>query len=219
MDVVAKGARKSGSRLAGSSEPFVLAEFTWHEGRARRFVVQARPQTSFPRVRSDYARLTGALAWCELLAVALPWESPAEGYLGEALTVAHALESASDPGAVVAWGLVRLLEVEGIEPSWTRCVLTGESLQSQVVAVSPMAGGYVSLDQASYPDAVWTDAEVAITAARLAELTEPPNRMKKTGETVRALVQYWQQVVERPLPAGVSFASGLDDGQGVQSEG
>jgi len=211
VDVVAKGARKGGSRLAGSSEPFILAEFTWHEGRARRFVVQARPRTSFPKVRADYERLTGALAWCELLALAIPFESPADGLLEEALAVAHALESEPDPAVVLAWGMVRLLEAEGIGPSWTRCVVTGDPLQTQTVAISPMVGGYVSTDQSAYADAVWTEAEVAITAARLAELDYPPPRMKRRRETVQALVQYWQQVVERPLPACVAFAGGLED--------
>ncbi|MBS1709534.1 MAG: DNA repair protein RecO [Armatimonadetes bacterium] len=210
VDVVAKGARKGGSRLAGASEPFVLAEFTWAEGRSRRFVMQARPRTSFPRVRADYDRLTAALAWCELLAQAITFDSPSGGLLEEAVGVAHCFEESPDPAAVFAWGMVRLLEAEGIGPSWINCVLTGDTLQTGTVAVSPMAGGYVSVDQAAYADAVWTLAEVAITAHKLGELDAPPRQMKRRHETVMALVRYWEHVVERQLPACESFARSLE---------
>ncbi len=116
------------------------------------------------------------------------------------------------PAAALAWGMALLLEIEGIGPSWTRCVTSGLALQTQSVAVSPMAGGYVSIDQATFPDAVWMDAEVAITASKLTDLEVPPSKMKRAKGTVLALVRYWEQVLERPLPAGQGFAAGLEDG-------
>ena len=41
IDVIARGARKGGSRLAGISEPLVFAKMQLAVGRHRRFVTQA----------------------------------------------------------------------------------------------------------------------------------------------------------------------------------
>src|ERR1043165_6899140 len=76
IDVIAKGARKAGSRLAGSSDPLVVAKFGLATGKKNLFVTQTQPMASFRGLRTDYERLTFALALCELYSAVVPWEEP-----------------------------------------------------------------------------------------------------------------------------------------------
>ena len=66
VDVIAKGARKSGSRLSGSSEPLSVCEMEVAKGKAREFLTQAQPVMTFPKLREDYDRLAAGLAFAEI---------------------------------------------------------------------------------------------------------------------------------------------------------
>ena len=57
MDVVAKGARKAASRLAGSSEPLSACILHVAEGKKNAFVTQVQPVSSFPGLRSPVPNL------------------------------------------------------------------------------------------------------------------------------------------------------------------
>ena len=76
IDVLAKGARKGGSRLSGVSDPLSAAVMNLAEGKRNLFITQAQPLHSFRGLRNDYDRLTGALALVELFAAILPIDEP-----------------------------------------------------------------------------------------------------------------------------------------------
>ena len=67
IEAVAKGVRKSKSRLAGHVEPLSHATFLLAHGKSLDIVTQAETTESFVTVRDDLDRMSRALYACELL--------------------------------------------------------------------------------------------------------------------------------------------------------
>lgn len=202
IDVVAKGARKSGSRLSGCSEPLSASILQITPGKKQSFVTQAQPISSFPGLRADYDRLSFGLALTELAAGVLPHDHPAEEEFRFLVRVLHDLEIHERPLVALIWAQVRLMELAGFWPSFDACVVTGSRVREARPFVSPHAGGYVVADSAyEFTDAFQVRAEVLYGLSALADLDEPPSQLKFAPETLRALLPFWRAIVDRPLPA------------------
>lgn len=202
LDAVAKGARKSASRLAGISDPLCVAMMTLAEGKVNRFITQAQPLLSFRKVRGDYDRLSLALALAEVVAAVLPYEEPfPEAY--ELLILAlGALDAHPKPVVAAVWAQTRMMALAGFQPQLTSCVGTGEALDSATPWVSPQAGGYVCEEEAmQYLDRFRVRAEVLIGLERIAELDEPPGNLKLAEEACATLFPFWRHIADMPLPA------------------
>jgi len=208
IDVVAKGARKGGSRLAGSSEP--LGANILHLTRTRKnyFITQVQPQSSFRGLRSDFGRLTLALALVELYDAVLPLEEPLpEAY---ALLVKSLVALEHHPVPVVAgvWAQLALMQHAGFLPSFLACAPSGRSLAESRVFLSPHAGGYVSSSHAgAYTDRYESTPEVLIGLARTAELDDPPQVLRFAAECYLALQPFWREIAGRALPAAQAAAN------------
>lgn len=202
LDVVAKGARKGGSRLAGSSEPLVAVVFQVAVGKVNRFVTQAQPSTSFPGLRSDYDRLAMALAMAELFEAVIPWEESDPEAYELLLEVLHALEKHERPAVALAWAQVALLRHAGFQPSFVVCAADGAPLSGATPWYSAQAGGLVSDRHAhQFHDAFQTRAEALIGLDKIAQIDAPPPNLKFVEESLRVLLATWRSILERPLPA------------------
>jgi len=210
LDAVAKGARKGGSRLAGVSEPLSVSDMTLAEGKRNRFVTQVLPVASFPGLRGDFDRLTYGLAYTELAAAVLPWESPLPDTFELLVGVLHALEQSAAPLPVLCWAIVRLLDESGFLPQFDSCVETGQPIREAQGYLSPTAGGYVVEGEAGrFVDRFRVPAEVLVTLARLVELESPPHRLKRAEECLFALFPICRAVADASLPALTSVRDGL----------
>jgi DNA repair protein RecO (recombination protein O) len=202
IDVVAKGARKAASRLAGISDPLCVSRLGVAEGKLNLFVTQAQPMRSFPGLRTDYERLGFALALCELYAAVLPLDQP----FPEAHELLHAslrhLETHPKPIVALVWAEVQLLAISGFMPQFERCVTTDEAVTEAEPFLSPRAGGYVC-DAAASPhtDRFRTRVEVLYGLARLPELEAPPANLRFASMTLADLLPFWRAIAEAPLPA------------------
>ena len=67
LDAVAKGVRRTKSRLAGHLEPLTLGSYLLAEGRELDIVTQAETIDPFPGLRNDLDRLGRALYCAELV--------------------------------------------------------------------------------------------------------------------------------------------------------
>lgn len=208
VDVVAKGARKAASRLAGISDPLCVSRLEVAEGKKNRFITQAQPLRSFPGLRTDFDRLNYALALCELNAMVLPWEEPfpeAHELLHYAL---HQIEGHAKPLVALIWAQVALLNLTGFLPQFAECVLTGQPIRDAQPYVSPSAGGYVSDDAANpYTDRFLTRAEVLYGLSKLPEWETPPPNLKFAPETLATLLPFWRHIAEAPLPANEAMVA------------
>ena len=215
FDVFAKGARKAGSRLAGSSEPLMVSVLQLAPGRRYRYVTQSQPITSFPGLRSDYAKLSFGLALAELCDAVIPYEEPAAEpfqFLVEAL---HRLEAHEKPLVALVWAEIRLMDLTGFLPQFDVCAVTGEAVRGARCVLSPMAGGYVSPGEADrFVDAFQARVEVLYGLARITLEDVPPGNLRFAPECLTALMPFWRNIAECPLPANEqALACVRDDAQ------
>lgn len=202
VSALAKGARKSGSRLAGSSEPLVYGKYTLATGRQTAFVTQVQPVTSFPALRSDYDSLMVGLTLAEAVATALPYESEADEYLNLLMASLAFLTPDSDPVSVAVWALLKLLTLEGHAGEWGIYTDTGQPIDQTPVAFDTNQGGVVR-DTANVAEHVliWLSAYAAVSLHQCSTLSVPPAKIKSGGECLAVLVQWLEHLLERKLPS------------------
>ena len=203
IDVIAKGARKGGSRLAGISEPLVFCRLHLAAGKHQKYVTQSQPGSSFPGIRNDFDRLSFGLAVAELATVHLPYEAQDETVFELVKTSLTGLSEQYDPDIVYCWFAARLMMLEGQMPEWRVCSLSHRALSTTPVWVSPAAGGAVHDDVAErFADRWRVSAEALIGAEKVAELESPPTKMKRKEECASLLHRFWQGALDAALPAG-----------------
>lgn len=219
LDAIAKGARKSGSRLSGSSEPLTVAKFTLAEGRNTRFVTQAQPMGGYPKLRSDFDRLSLALGLAEFYA-----HTTIEGVpTPEAFDALHsglvALEQHPNPIAAMIWALGQALELEGVWPDWVHCVHHGSEPTTSPCFVSPIAGGFLCDECArTASHGFWVRSEVLIGLARVVDLESPPTNFRFAEEALFAAAEFAEHNAHANLPALQSALEALNvHSSGVQS--
>lgn len=202
VDVIAKGARKVGSRLSGCSEPLAVCELLVAKGKQREFVTQAQPITSFPGLRGDFDRLSSGLAFAEIIASTTPYERPETDLFTFVLIALKQVEQHEKPLVALAWAEVGLLELTGHLPSFDRCVESGSKILEAQPWFSPSAGGYVSAQYGgALPDRIRTKAEVLVGLSKLSECEDPPSNLKLAEESLRLLHRVWAEIAGRDLPA------------------
>lgn len=210
VDVVAKGARKGGSRLSGISEPLSACIIHVASGKKNAFVTQAQPISSFPGLRADYSRLSFGLALAELGSAVLPHEQEAEEAFTFFVQALRHLEAHSKPIVALAWAEIHLLALAGFLPSFASCVVTGSDVLEALPFLSPHAGGYVVVSEVGrFTDRFQTRAEVLYGLSRLSDELEPPSNLRFASESILALLPFWRAIAERPLPANESVAGEL----------
>lgn len=198
---IARGARKAKSSLASSSEPLVAGTFEVAIGKRSNYVTQVQPKAAFPAIRGEYARLSCALAWLEVLeAVVAPGE-PSEGLFNLCLLGLAGIEAAKTPHGALVWADLHLMEMTGYHPQFTVSVASGKPLVGPL-QLSPPEGGCVLDTEArgeagSYP----VSREAVVTLSKLQILGEPPNFVRHAAEVLAALTPFWTYVLSHDLPA------------------
>ena len=202
IDVVAKGARKGGSRLAGISDPLSCSVLFLSLTRKVRFVTQAQPLSSFSRIRTDYDKLCYGLALSELYGAVLPYEEESSEPFRLFFDSLRAIEAHEKPIVAFLWAQLLLLDLSGFMPQWGQCCVSECEVKEAEPWLSPHAGGYVCADCADrFTDRFQSRAEVLYGLSRLANLEQPPSNLKFAHESLLALMPFWRQIVECPLPA------------------
>lgn len=124
---VARGVRKTSSRIGSRLEPFMVADVQFYEGRSLDTVTQAVTINSYGAlISSDYASYTAASAMVETADKL----SEAEAGLPQYLLLVGALRSLArgEHGASLTLDsyLLRALSMAGWAPSFGDCAVTGE---------------------------------------------------------------------------------------------
>ncbi len=210
IDAIAKGARKGGSRLAGSSDPLSVATLSLALGKRNLFITQAQPMSSFRGLRADFERLALALALVELYQAVVPFEEPSEETYRLLVESLHFLEVHPRPVVAAVWAQLQLLQISGVLPQFDRCVASGEPIRDTRPLLSPSAGGLIEQGVAhDYGDRFAARPEVLWGLARMAELDTPPPNLKFAEEALATLLPFWRYFAEKPLPASESCVAEL----------
>jgi len=141
---VAKGVRRTTSRLGARVEPFMLVDVQLYEGRSLDIVTQADTLGAYgTAIVADYPRYTAGTAMLET-AERLT-ETEREPALQLFLLLAGGLRTLADaehpPGLVLDAFLLRALAVAGWAPSFTDCARCGAPGPHRALAIA--AGGAV----------------------------------------------------------------------------
>jgi DNA repair protein RecO (recombination protein O) len=141
LRVVAKGVRRPRSRKAGHLELFTRAELLLARGRELDIITQAEAADTFPGLRNDLVRLAHGAYAIELLdgvAVAEEENRPLYQLLVETL---ERLSQGHEPGLVIRYFEVQLLERSGFQPQLFRCQSCGTETRPEAQYFSFEAGG------------------------------------------------------------------------------
>lgn len=180
----------------------MVATFQLASGRVRTFVTQAQPISSLPALRQDYVRLLCGLAMVELVATHVPYEADHPELFDALLSALSTLGGDGDPAVPLVWFASHLLVSEGLMPDWKHCASTKREIMTAVRWYSSAAGGVVIEAEAErFLDARKASSEALTGIERIAELAQPPERLKRSVECCTVLFRYWQGVLDSPLPA------------------
>jgi DNA repair protein RecO (recombination protein O) len=141
LRAVAKGVRRTTSRLAGHLELFSHAELQLARGRELELITQADTRNAFRRLREDLTLTSHAYMVAEL-GDALTEDQAEQPELFTLLVETFgALEVGRDPRLVVNHFQVALLDMVGYRPALELCLLCREPLQPGANAFSAFLGG------------------------------------------------------------------------------
>jgi DNA repair protein RecO (recombination protein O) len=136
---VAKGIRKTTSRIGGRLEPPTHCSFLLFEGHSELMTIsQAETVDHFRSIRDDLHRLTSSAALCEVADLMSPEREP-NGRRYQMLLGALRALAANDSAALLPAFYLRLLASEGLSPQLDECVSCGAV--DNLVAFDTDAGG------------------------------------------------------------------------------
>ena len=143
IDAVAKGVRRTKSRLAGHLEPLVLGSYLLAEGRDLDIVTQAETVEGFPGLRADLDRISRGVYCAELVDRLTPERSegnPIFRLLSETLAV---LDQTPEIDLAVRRFEMHFLDLLGYRPAMEACAICDRRLEPVLNFWSPAAGGVV----------------------------------------------------------------------------
>jgi len=200
IGVIARGAKKSTSRLAAASEPLSIGRYTFTLSKKNRYLSQAQPERGLARLRTDYDRLLAGIAIAELAAAVLPWEHPAELELAVLEQGLSALHEAPSIPAAYAWAILRFLSTTGQQPDFSAVPVIGEGSERRAW-LSPSHGGAWNPDEGVPRDRFSAPYSAVVALAKLTELETAPRHLREPLTILEALYPFLVNVADLDLPA------------------
>lgn len=137
---VAKGVRKTKSRMGGRVEPLTHAALMCWKGRELDVVTQAEVIDSFRTIRESLALLTPALTVLEIVDQLALADMESEALFAMVIGALRTLERTGSPLVLGAF-CFKLLALEGLSPALDRCARCGQP--EPLVAFDPDEGGFL----------------------------------------------------------------------------
>lgn len=143
ISVVARGARKPKSKLAGASEPGVEGQFQVILGRSRFIMGQVMPSRSRVGVHRKYETLMSMLYMLELIGAAAPENIPSESLYRLLQFGLGMIDQDADPVSSVATLQCLLLHSQGISPRFDSCMRCHQDSSGRSTQMSMVYGGLI----------------------------------------------------------------------------
>lgn len=177
LSAVAKGARRPGSKLSGTCEPFTYAKMLLSRGRDLDVLSQAEIRESFPDVKRDIKRIAYGIYLLELVNHFVDERQPNPELFDTLLSSMYVLESGADPEITARHFELNVLTLMGYEPHFEACLRCGKPIGREKIAFSPSLGGIVCKSCGGAPeDAIWVPG--AVTSYVRALLNTEPQKLK-----------------------------------------
>jgi DNA repair protein RecO (recombination protein O) len=139
--VVAKGARKTTSRLAGHIELFTHTSLLLAVGRNLDIITQSTIIQSFDTLRSDLRRISAAYYAAELIDRLTEEDDENRPAFELLVATLSALDTMNTPDLVLRFYELHLLGYLGYRPQLYHCASCQETLTEAANRFSPVAGG------------------------------------------------------------------------------
>lgn len=141
IDAVAKGIRRTKSRMAGHLEPLTLGSYMLAEGRDLDIVTQAETINAFPALRGDLERLSRGLYCAELIDRLTPERSEGNPIFRLLQTTLSLLDSEPNLDMVTRYFELRFMDELGYKPALLSCAVCDARLEAVTNYWSPAIGG------------------------------------------------------------------------------
>ncbi|NJO84540.1 MAG: DNA repair protein RecO [Blastochloris sp.] len=207
--IIAKGVRKTTSRLAGSVELFTHVTLLLAVGRNLDIVTQGQVHQHFPNLHASLERLGCAYYTAELYDQFVQDEQDHRPAFRLLVDTFAALDTSRNPDLILRAYELHLLHVDGYRPQLQRCVVSHELLTEEASLFSPMLGGVLAPSQ---NDADRNALPMSLSAFKLLRYlqTQPYatiERMNLSGavrnEVAGLLHSYLARLLDRELKSTV----------------
>ncbi len=195
---VARGVRKAKSKNAGITEPLTVFRTSIAFGKTTNYIAQTQPILSFSEIRKDFFKLNSALAWLETIDEVTHTGENTQNLFDFCLFVLNYIQSLKNPLSALCWGDLQLMRYCGYSPNFE---IDDESAKSaKKHKISPRTGGILNQNESAI-DEFEISIEVLIALQKIQLLEEPPKNLKKSLEVSKVLHAFWQEFLEKKLPA------------------
>lgn len=125
---IAKGARKTVSRLSGATEVLTCTNFNLATGKSMDVVAQAEVRESFTALRQDLTRLAHGLYFADLVDHAVLDHEPNTALFDLLLASLYLVQDAKSPEIAARWFELQLLADLGYQPNLQQCTVCHEEV-------------------------------------------------------------------------------------------
>jgi DNA repair protein RecO (recombination protein O) len=203
--VVAKGARKTTSRLAGHIELFTHATLLLAVGRSLDIITQSVILHGYDTLRGDLRRIGAAYYTAELVDRLLEEEDENRPAFDLLVATLGALDTTRNIDLVLRYYELHLLGYLGYRPQLYHCAICQEALTEETNRFSPAAGGALCsrcapTDRAATPMSLSAFKLLRFLQAQPLEAIERLNISDTTRvEAEKLLRTYIRRILERDL--------------------
>ncbi|AKG53594.1 DNA recombination mediator protein [Dehalogenimonas sp. WBC-2] len=141
VSAIAKGVRKSTSKLAGHLEPLTFTSITLTRGKNLKIITGSQTIKPFLHIRNSLEGTAHALYYTELIYHFTPEDQPNPSVFGLLTEVLDTLDNVASPAILSRYFELNLLKYLGYQPVLRRCQDCGAELQSVVNYFSVAHGG------------------------------------------------------------------------------
>jgi DNA repair protein RecO (recombination protein O) len=136
FSAIAKGARKSVSRLSGATELLTCTNFNLATGKSMEVVAQTEVRESFPHLRQDLNRLAHGLYLADLVDHSVEDHQPNPALFDLLMAGLYLVQRAPSPELAARWFDLQLLGDLGYLPNLYQCAVCHEDVVA-VTGVNP----------------------------------------------------------------------------------
>ena len=126
IDATARGCRKVGSPLLAATQVFACSEISFNRSKdGHYFMTQAEVKQNFPRVTRSADIFTCGSLLLELCERTIVADAPEPRQFALLASALYNLDKGTDPGTVFTFFIFKLLDIQGMRPTLSRCVKCG----------------------------------------------------------------------------------------------
>lgn len=146
IEAVARGVRKTTSRLAGHVEALSRGSFQLAQGRSMYIVTQAQTLDAWPGLHDDIDRLSLAVGAAELIDRTAVADLGSRALYELTRKTLSRIAETGEPAAAARWFRLRWLDQQGYQPELNDCVRCRATLEPEGNGLAALEGGVVCPD-------------------------------------------------------------------------